>query len=199
MPTPSTSPAAGDYRWPLDETGLASGFCFTLVQGLKPREVLEVLGGEELERIEWLRLVAAGDGERAGAARYFIGVARVGDWSVIVEDNGSLGVTQGLVSPLSADSRVLSYRGDAEGAGRLLVLRDGELELDFDSREPDRWGGMRPGDHMAAMRSAGLVGGTTVTQPTGPALAFLAEQTGVALTRELLTGLTYLLVTVPKA
>lgn len=198
VPVPG-NPAAVDHLWPLREPGLASGFCFTLVRGLKPHQVIERLGGEELERIEWLRLVAAGDGERAGAGRYFVGVARVGDWSLIVEDNGSLGVTQRLVSPLSDGGRVLAYRSDAEGAGRLLVLRDGDLELDFDSRTPDRWGGMHPGAYMSAMRSAGLVGGTTVTQPTGPALAFLAEQTGVELTRELLTEMTYLLVIVPEA
>ncbi|MEV6303728.1 DUF6461 domain-containing protein [Actinoplanes sp. NPDC051861] len=198
VPVPSSEPSTADYQWPRWESGLGAGFCFTLVEDLTPAEVVERLGGEELERVEWLRLVAAGDGEQAGADRYFLGVARIDDWSVIVEDNGSLGVTQRLVSPLSRDGRVLAYRGDAEGAGRLLVLRNGDLELDFDSRQPDRWGGLRPGDYMPAMRAAGLLGGSTVTHPTGPALAFLAGQTGVSLTRELLAERTYLLVTVPK-
>jgi hypothetical protein len=194
VPTPGASP---DFSWPAGDPALASGFCFTLVNGLTPAQVIERLNGTELERIDWAQMVAAGDGERARADRCFIGVARIDDWSLIVEDNGSLGVTQRLVRPLSEEGLVMAYRGDAEGAGRLLVLRDGDLELDFDSRRPEKWGGSRPGAYMPAMRSAGLAGGTAVTHPTGPALAFLAGQTGVALTRELLAERTYLLVTVP--
>ncbi|MFC7528980.1 DUF6461 domain-containing protein [Actinoplanes sp. GCM10030250] len=198
VPAPSTAPSPGDLLWPVREAALGAGFCFTLVQGLIPSEVAGRLGGEELERVEWLRLVAGGDGERGGPGRYFIGVARIGGWSLIVEDNGSLGVTQKAVSPLSEGGVVLAYRGEAEGGGRLLVVRDGDLDLDYDFRQPDRWGGLRPGDYLPEMRAAGVIGGTAVTQPTGPALAFLAARSGVALTRELVTGRTYLLVTVPK-
>ena len=184
-----------DYGWPARDLSLASGFCFTLVRGLTPVQVAERLGGTELERVEWLRLVGGGDGERAGADRYFIGVARVGDWSLIVEDNGALGVTQRLVRPLSAGGSVLAYRNDAQGRERLLVLRDEEVVLDYDSGAS----GPIPAEWEPELRVAGLVGDTTVTQPTVPALTFLAGQTGVQLTRELLTERTYLLVTVPKA
>jgi hypothetical protein len=198
---PSTSPsrsAAPDYRWPALDPAIASGFCFTLVRGRTPVEVIERLGGTELERVEWLRLVSGGDGERAGADRFFIGVARVGDWSLIVEDNGSLGVTQEVVSRLSTDGTVLVYRSAGTGRGRLLVLRDEDLVLDYDFRTPNEAGGSRSAEFQPALRAAGLVGDTTVTDPTAAALGFLAGQTGVHLTRELLAERTYLLVTVPK-
>lgn len=199
VPRPSTpSSAVPNYHWPALEPALSSGFCFTLVRGLTPAQVAERLGGTELERVEWLRLVGGGDGERAGAGRFFIGVARVGDWSLIVEDNGALGVTQKAVSPLSLDGTVMVYRADSTGRGRLLVLRDEELVLDYDSEAPSRTGDARFAEFQPALQAAGLVGDATVTDPTASALEFLAEQTGVQLTRELLAERTYLLVTVPK-
>ncbi|WP_433827863.1 DUF6461 domain-containing protein [Actinoplanes sp. CA-015351] len=199
MPDVSASAVPADgYTWPLRESDLAAGFCFTLVQDLTPNQVIDRLGGKELERVEWPQLVGPGDGEADASQRYFIGVARLGDWTVIVEDAGELGVTGELVRPLSKGRSLLAYRSDAAGHGRLLVLQDGEVLLDFDSVTPERWGGSRPGDFVPAMRAAGLLGGTDVTEPTGPALSFLADRTGVALTRAQLTERTYLLVTVPK-
>ncbi|BBH65461.1 hypothetical protein ACTI_21460 [Actinoplanes sp. OR16] len=195
--TASAVPAA-DLIWPLRDAGLSSGFCFTLVRDLKPNQVIERLGGKELERVEWHQLVGPGDGEVDASQRYFVGLARIGDWTLIAEDAGDLGVTEEIVRPLSEGRSLLAYRSDAGRRGRLLVLEDGQVLLDFDSQTPERWGGSRPGDFVPAMRAAGLLGGTDVTEPTGPALSFLTAQTGVALTREQLTGRTYVLVTVPK-
>jgi hypothetical protein len=193
----SGAPAA-DLIWPLRDTDLAAGFGFTLVQDIKPAQVIQRLGGKELERVEWHQLVGPGDGEADDSRRYFVGLARLGDWTLIAEDAGDLGVTPSIVRPLSAGRSVLAFHRAADGRGRLLVLEDEEILLDFDSETPERWGGSRPGDFVPAMGAAGLLGGTNVTEPTGPALAFLAAQTGVALTRELLAERTYLLVTVPK-
>ena len=184
--------------WPDRDPGLGSGYCFTLVQGLDSAQVIERLGGRELERVGWDLVVGPGDGERAGAGRFFAGVARVGDWALIVEDNGSLGVTRAVAGPLSEGRTVLAYRGNGAGRGRLMVFEDAQLVLDFDSAAPDRSGGSRPGDFVPAMRSAGLIGGPDVTDHTAPALRFLAQQTGVALTSDLVKERTYLLVTVPK-
>ncbi|WP_229076522.1 DUF6461 domain-containing protein [Actinoplanes sp. DH11] len=195
--TSSVDPAA-DLSWPLRDQDLAAGFCFTLVQGLTPNQVLEQLGGTELERVAWQQLVGPGNGEVDASRRFFVGLARLGDWTVIVEDNGGLGVTRDIVRPLSAGRSVLAYRSDDTRRGRLLVLRDEQVLLDFDSRNPERWGGDRPGEFVPAMRDAGLIGGTDVTEPTGPALAFLADRTGIQLTRQVLVERTYLLVTVPK-
>ena len=180
------------------DSGLDAGFCFTLVADLKPYQVIERLGGKELERVEWHQLVGPGDGEVDASRRYFVGLARIGDWTLIVEDAGELGVTEEIVRPLSEGRSVLAYRSDATGRGRLLVLENEQVLLDFDSETPERWGGSRPGDFVPAMRASGLLGGTDVTEPTGPALAFLAARTGVALTREQLIERTYVLVTVPK-
>lgn len=196
MPSVGPSP---DFGWPARSEDLSHGFCFTLVRGVKPYDLIERLGGEELQRVEWHRVVGPGDGEAGVRNRYFIGIARVGDWSVIVEDNGALGVTPEIVEPLSADGgEVVAYRGGGGGPGRLLVFRDGDLALDLDTSAPGEAAGSDPGDFRSELVTAGLLGGTDVSDPTGPALTFMARRTGVPLTLELLKERTYLLVTVPQ-
>ncbi|GAA1584524.1 hypothetical protein GCM10009828_005930 [Actinoplanes couchii] len=188
---------SADLSWPARSADLSHGFCFTMVRDIHP---YEMLGGEELQRVEWHRVVGPGDGEAGVRSRYFIGIARVGDWSVIVEDNGTLGVTGSIVAPLSAEGgEVVAYRGGGGGPGRLLVFRDGNLALDLDTSAPEDAGGSDAGGFRSELVASGLIGGTNVSEPTGPALRFLAARTGVPLTLELLAERTYLLVTVPQA
>ncbi|HWS34474.1 MAG TPA: DUF6461 domain-containing protein [Actinoplanes sp.] len=197
-PLPSVGPSP-DLGWPARSTDFTHGFCFTMVRDIKPYDLIKRLGGEELQRVEWHRIVGPGDGEAGVRSRYFIGIARAGDWSVIVEDNGTLGVTREIVEPLSADGgEVVAYRGGGEGPGRLMVFRDGDLALDLDTSAPEAAGGSDAGGFRSELVTAGLIGGTNVSEPTGPALTFLAARTGVPLTLELLKERTYLLVTVPQ-
>ena len=197
-PLPSAG-VAPDYGWPARSPDLTRGFCFTLVRGLRPYELIERLGGDELERVEWHRVVGPGDGEVGARNRFFLGISRIGDWSVIVEDNGTLGVTREIVEPLSADGgEALAYRGGGGTPGRLMVFRDGDLALDFDTSAPNRIGGARPDEFRSDLQAAGLVGGDGVAEPTAAALAFLAARSGVGLTWELVADLEYLLVTVPQ-
>lgn len=195
---PSTGPSP-DLGWPARSADLTHGFCFTLVRDIEPYKLIERLGGQELQRVEWHRVIGPGDGEMGVRTRFFVGIARVGKWSLIVEDNGTLGVTRRIVEPLSADGgEVLAYRGGGGRPGQLMMFRDGDLVLDLDTSMPDEAGGSAAGEFRQDLGRAGLLGGTNVTDPTGPALAFLAARTGVALTAELLQERTYLLVTVPQ-
>jgi hypothetical protein len=198
-PLPSTS-AAPDYGWPARSADLTSGFCFTLVRGIKPYDLIERLGGDELERIEWPRVIGPGDGEIGVRSRFFIAIARNEDWSIIVEDNGTLGVTPQIVQPLSAGGgEVFAYRGGGGRPGRLMAFRDGDLALDLDTSAPDRVTGGGVDEYRSDLLAAGLIGGTGPAEPTGPALGFLAARTGVELTEQLMQTNTYLLVTVPQA
>ncbi len=200
---PSVGPSP-DLGWPDRSADLTHGFCFTMIRDITPYDLIERLGGQELQRVEWHRVIGPGDGEAGVRNRFFLGIARVGDWSIIVEDNGTLGVTREIVQPLSADGgEVLAYRGGGGDPGRLLVFRDGDLALDLDTSAPDEAGGSDAGGFRSELIAAGLLAGTGygpgVSEPTGPALSFLAARTGVPLTLELLTDRTYLLVTVPQA
>jgi hypothetical protein len=142
-PLPSIS-AVPDFGWPARSADLTSGFCFTLVRGIKPYALIERLGGDELERVEWHRVIGPGDGEVGTRSRFFIAIGRVEDWSVIVEDNGTFGITREIVEPLSADGgEVVAYRGGGGRPGRLMVFRDGDLALDLDTSALDRPTGSR--------------------------------------------------------
>jgi hypothetical protein len=197
-PLPSTS-AVPDFGWPARSADLTSGFCFTLVRGIKPYALIERLGGDELERVEWHRVIGPGDGEVGTRSRFFIAIGRVEDWSVIVEDNGTFGITREIVEPLSADGgEVVAYRGGGGRPGRLMVFRDGDLALDLDTSALDRPTGSSPDEFRSDLLAAGLSGSTATAEPTAAALSFLAARTGVALTAERVEKMTYLLVTVPQ-
>ena len=199
-PRPSTGTGSPDYGWPTRSADLTSGYCFTLVRGLNPYEIIERLGGDELERVEWHRVVGPGDGEVGDRKRFFIGIGRIGSWSVIAEDNGSLGVTRKIVAPLSKNrGEVLAYRGGGGKPGRLMVFRNGELALDLDTSAPDRLSGAKPEQFRPALHAAGLLGGGSVMEPTASALAFMAARSGIGLTAQLMEDLEYLLVAVPQA
>jgi hypothetical protein len=155
--------------------------------------VLLRLGGTELERVRWPQLVGSGDGQQAGAELAFFGVARIGDWSLIVEDNGRLGTTDAVVRPLSAGTTVVSLFRGPDGHGRFLVLDDQRIGLDFDLVNSGRRAGSRVEELGPMVDAAGFrrprAGGAAVA--AGFALA--ERLTAVPLTHELLAARTYLL------
>lgn len=195
---------ADDYRWFAADTDLTKGFCFTWVQNLVPRQVLDRLGATELERVGWRQLVGSGDGQLPGADRFFFGVARVDDWSLIVEDAGALGATDALARSLSAGTRLVSHYQDGAGRGRFLLLSDRGVELDFDPAEPGRRVGLRAQELAPILEAAGFNGVNDTSGASRPssvateaAFALTERVTGVAMTAELLTTRTYVLATVP--
>lgn len=198
-PRPSSA-AVPDYTWPDRHPDLTRGFCFTIVRGIMPHPLIERMGGEELERVEWQRVLGPGDGEAGVRTRFFVGIMRVGNWSIIVEDNGSLGVTPEIVQPLSAPrGLVLGYRGGGGRPGQLMIFRDGDLALDLDTSAPDRAIGTKARELRPDLLAAGLSGDKGPADPTASALAFIAAKTGIKLAEPWLEKVSYLLVTVPKA
>ncbi|MGX6605459.1 DUF6461 domain-containing protein [Micromonosporaceae bacterium Da 78-11] len=197
---------AADYGWFAGEPDFGSGFCFSWVHGLGPKDVLERVDGTELERVTWEQLVGSGDGQVAGADRSFFGAARVDDWVLIVEDGGGLGVADTFVRPLSVGTRVVShYLGD-DGRGQFLVLADQRVELDFDPGDPRSRTGSLVAELSPVLRAVGFdpapgaeLGGQGSGGRSVAAAFALAERiTGVAMTRALLHTKTYLLATAPR-
>ena len=198
---------ADDYKWFAADTDLTKGFCFTWVQKLGPRQIIERLGATELERVGWRQLVGSGDGQLPGADRFFFGVARAdNEWSLIVEDAGALGATDALARPLSVGTRLVSHYQDRTGRGRFLVLADGVTELDFDPVEPGQRTGRQAQELAPILEAAGFRGVTGTTAGPGrpslvateAAFALTERVTGIAMTPELLTTRTYVLATVPR-
>jgi len=189
---------ADDYWWFAIDPDLTKGFCITWVQGMTPADVLKRLGGKELERVGWQQLVGSGDGQQGPAYEYFIGVARIGEWSLIVEDNGDLGVTDRLVDRLSVGTTVVAHRHKPDGHGRFLVLRDAVVELDFDPAAYTVRGGTRATELAPTIAAAGFGARRDPRQPLLAGLALAERLTGIPMSKDLLDTHTYLLSTVPR-
>jgi Family of unknown function (DUF6461) len=198
---------ADDYLWFAGVDDLADGFCFTWVRGLTPAQVITATGGQNLERIGWEQLVGSGDGQQEGAEQYFYGVAHVGDWSLLVEDNGTFGTTDDRVRPLSRGTTLVSHYRARDGHGRLLVLEDEAVRLDFDPIEAGEITGRAADALTPVIDAAGFPyarrlrsGDQTAyrTYCTAAAFALTERLTGVAMTENLLETLTYLLTSVPR-
>ncbi|MEV4350846.1 DUF6461 domain-containing protein [Actinoplanes sp. NPDC049596] len=198
-PTPSAAaidrhPTAADYEWFTQVKDLSKGYCFVWAATIRTPEVLKRLHGKELERIVWQQLVGAGDGQRITTDKYFFGVTRVDNSSLIIEDNGTLGLADQLLSELSVGTTVVcNYRG-ADNHSRFLVMTDRVVELEFDPATDGRRLGTR------ASELAPMINAVGYTPATRQAASFaLAERlTGVPLTLDLLKERTYAFSSAPR-
>jgi hypothetical protein len=170
--------------------------------------VLERLDTRELERVSWQQLVGSGDGERAGADRYFFGVSRADQWSLMVEDNGMVGTTDEVVGPLSTGTTLVSHYHRSDGHGRLLVLEDRQVRLDFDPLDVAHRTG-RGADSLSAVIDAAGFGSAEQVRLAGDpvryrnycmasAFALTERLTRVPMTLEWLQAKTYVLASVPR-
>ncbi len=196
---PSRAAVAGDYRWFAANTDLSKGFSFVWVKGLETKEVLQRLGGEELERVYWNQLVSSGDGQRGDASRMFFGIARMSEtWVLVVEDNGTLGTTESLLRPLSRGTTVISHYRAANGRSRLLLLTDQAVDLDADPVTGKSRAGGRATELAPTLAAVGFGASNDPAQGTAAALALTERLTGVAMTQELLNSRTYVLGWAPR-
>lgn len=199
-PVPSASSApraavAADYGWFATNTDLSKGFSFIWVKSLTTHQILERLGGQELERVFWNQMVGSGDGQRGGSDRYFFGVGRVADdWVLVVEDNDNLGAAKDLLLPLSRGTTVIShYRASTAAPGRLLVLTDRSVDLDFDPLGRAAPTGARANDLASTLSAVGFGESADPAERTAAAFALTERLTGIAMTQKLLQTKTYLL------
>jgi hypothetical protein len=189
---------AGDYRWITTGDDFAKGFSFLWVQGLTSKQVLDRLGGKELERVFWHQLVGPGDGQRGPTGQRFFGVARVDDWVLVVEEAGTLGISDTLLGPLSAQTTVVSHYRGADGDERMLVLTDGAVDLRFNPQSDAARTGRRAAELSPEITAAGFGTATDPQSRTAAAFALTDRLTGIAMTRELVEEKTYLWSTAPQ-
>jgi hypothetical protein len=187
---------AADYTWFEERpAGLSESCCLTLVRGLAPGEFLG-------------RLDAQPDRDRIGVETLFepsmklwdsypdsgllIGVATVrgdgGGWSLGVEFNGYLGVTEEVIVRLSAGTRAVSYYRHNEAVDRFCWAEDRQIRLAFSPFDPLDRNGSTPDALLDTMRAVGFdlsEEGEDEHYPEAT-LALAERLTGVRITPELL-------------
>ncbi|GAA3090264.1 DUF6461 domain-containing protein [Streptosporangium carneum] len=115
-----------DYSWfsPERFPGLADAYCFTYVRGLTPEELMTRLGVrvENCSRMTLDELIR----------RQTFGAVAVGDWVLLVETNGLLGITEEIIMPLSAGTRLVShFYLDVDGMDYFHWIDDGKIRFEF--------------------------------------------------------------------
>ncbi|NMO56805.1 hypothetical protein HH310_37235 [Actinoplanes sp. TBRC 11911] len=189
---PARPAVAADYRWFASNADLSKGFSFVWVKGLQTGEVLDRLGAKELERVYWKQLVGSGDGQRGNPGRRFFGVTRIDDgWTLVVEDNGALGTTESLLRPLSSGTTVISHYRASNHRGRLLMLTDRGVDLDFDPLTAPPRPARRTSELASVISAVGFGSSTDPDYCTAAAFALTERLTGVRMTEALLTSKTY--------
>lgn len=200
-----------EYAWVADWLDSVSGaYCLTLVHGLTPQDVLARIGAlaEAAPRrgLGPLAEASAEIWETHQGSRLLIGVTAVpGSWSLGLEINGYLGVTPGIIVPLSAGTQVVShYLNNA--VDRFYYVEDRDIRLYFEPLFPAERDGSQPDALVGPMRQVGfeLRQDEDVEDidaeddlPTAASFALAETLTGVRLTAELLEDSSYLWGVVP--
>ncbi|MFF2951505.1 DUF6461 domain-containing protein [Kitasatospora sp. NPDC057965] len=185
---------ATDYLWFEDRfPDLAEAYCFTLVNDLAPSELLKRLNGEEHPALTGVTAVieAAYD---LGDTQQLVAMTGIGSWTLMIEPNGYLGVSEERALPASAGTTWISHFCNINGVDSFLWAEDAAMRLVFEPMFPDyRWGST-PDDQLETMRRVGFHFSTEepeIDQSVAAAFALTNVMTGVRLTPEILETATF--------
>ncbi|MFI5866636.1 DUF6461 domain-containing protein [Streptomyces sp. NPDC051546] len=204
----SRAPAtAADYGWiraspSLFAYALEGGYTLTLVRGLAPARVLEVVGAEPADVCEGFDGLVSAHDELLDVYGYspdsflagaFAVPGEGGDWTLVMEFGGDVGTRPRFMEALSAGSRAVSHTSNGGKPMDFFHWYEaGELRLTFES--PADRAGSTPDELNGALSELGL-------NPSGDpdpgvdekaAVFALAERlTGVRVTEELLRDAVY--------
>lgn len=203
---------AADYVWFRERfPELADyGYCLTWVRGLPAEQVLQRLGARERVSLVGLDALYEPAGqewvayEQTHQLELFVGATPIDGWTLLVEPNGFLGVTDEIIVPISQDTRWVSVYSNVNAQYRFCWVESGDIRLRFDPLFPARREGSHPDSLTDVMSVVGfdLRDDDEATFDLCEEAAFaLAEHlTGVRLRPEHLEASTYVCgtVTVPR-
>lgn len=193
MITDMTATAA-DYLWfEKNFSELSNAYCITLVRGISPTDLLHRLDGREEPSLTGVDEAdeAAYDLLSADDSRQLLAMSAVGDWTLMIEPNGYLGVSEEWALPASAGTRWVSHFVNINGLDAFLWAEETTNRLWFEPLFPDHRWGTTPDDLLQPMHDIGFQFGAETSDTAnclaGPTAFALAEHlTGVRLTPELL-------------
>ena len=151
---------AADYAWFVEEfPSLAEAYCLTLVRDLSPAELIDRVGGRHTRSVRGA--AAAVDAAYAhfagtGGRHQLVAVAPLGPWTLMVEPNGYLGVTEDIALPASRGTSWIAHFVNINALGAFLWAQDGELRLLFDPMAPAKRSGTSADTHLDAVHRAGF-------------------------------------------
>ncbi|MFF0739512.1 DUF6461 domain-containing protein [Streptomyces sp. NPDC004111] len=196
--TDSTVPTttAADFAWIREQyASLLEAYCVTLVEAITPEELLRALGAEPGERttgVEDLCEPSYDVWDMEDGERLLVAAAPVGDWSLMVEYNGFLGITDEVALPLSRGRTVVSHFRNINAVDHFKWYRDGTTRLHFEPLFPHQRDGSHPDELLTAMRESGFDLSDAEDRPrrghTEAAFALAQRITGVAPTPLLFAG-----------
>ncbi|MFF4416552.1 DUF6461 domain-containing protein [Streptosporangium sp. NPDC001559] len=192
-----------DYSWFSRRfPGLADAYCFTYVRGLTPEELMTRLGA----RVENCSHTTLDELIRWQA----FGAASVGDWVLLAEANSGLGVTEEIIMPLSAGTRLVShFYLEIEGMDYFHWIDDGEIRFEFLHQEgyshwikdgkvqlefppQEGYSEEMPDELAEVMERIDSAVYPVVDPHAGPAFLLAERLTGITMTPRLLEESTYL-------
>ena len=128
--------AAEDYLWfERDFPGLAEAYCITLVEGLAPATVLERFGGTaetQLTGVDELSRLAFAVWDRHQGDRLLVGATAVGNWTLVVEPNGYLGISEELAVEVSRGTTLVSHFRNVNAVDHFYWIDDVRVRLYFE-------------------------------------------------------------------
>jgi hypothetical protein len=189
---------AADYLW-FEERfpDLSEAYCFTLVRGLEPADLLHRLNGREHPALTGATAIvdaAFAVRDHPDGVLQLLAMTRVGPWTLMIEPNGYLGVSDEMALPASAGTTWISHFANINGVDSFLWAEDTTRRLAFEPLFPDDRYGSTPDELLDAMHRIGFHFGPDMPDEyvSGPAAFALAEEmTGVKLTPELLESTTF--------
>ncbi|MDH6520325.1 hypothetical protein M2163_002693 [Streptomyces sp. SAI-135] len=199
---------AADYAWLKERYRfLMEAYCVTLVRDIAPEGLLGELGAEGHGRVVGVDGLSGPAYELSGPSRMFVGAAAVDDWTLMVEFNGCLGVTDQAMLPLSRGRRIVSHFLNVNAVDRFCWYQDGDLRLDFQPLFADERYGSRPDELLTEMRESGFDlserdedgdHDAYYATLTGACFALAHRLTGIRPTPELFATAAFLCGTVPR-
>jgi hypothetical protein len=192
---------ASEYAWFHERpAGLSESYCLTLARDLRPAEFLERVGARpapQLSRIDVLCELSMDLWRRHEGEELLIGVTTVsgdrGEWTLGVEYNGYLGITEEVIIPLSIETTIVSHYF-SDGLDRFYWVEDGDIRLNFNPAKAAYREGSTPNAALDAMGKIGFElseDGDNFDDSSQAALALAEYLTGVRLTPDLLEEATY--------
>ncbi|MCS0603556.1 DUF6461 domain-containing protein [Streptomyces sp. LP11] len=148
---------ADDYAWLSDQyEDLMDAYCVTLVNRITPEELLESLGAETRVRIAGVAGLCEPSFDVPDDHKMFVGVAPLGEWSLMVEYNGYLGITGQAMLPISSGRTVVSHFYNVNGVNRFCWYENGDARLTFEPDAASHREGSNPDDLLTEMQECGF-------------------------------------------